>query len=214
MAKQRAKPLSWGIYGKATALTVLAFIAGIAFAYLGLNWRLSMVENSTMDLFITMMSYQHVLGSIDPCENDAYVWYMGAELDRIGKRLSMGDYPDYLLKQYALMESMHLNLIDRMRTECNAPVHWILFFYGDGCADCDAQGNILTYIKGKYPERIYVYAMKIDLDSPVVAAYRLEYNVTHVPTIIVDGKKQEGVVGVSELEGMLGLNEINTTKEQ
>jgi hypothetical protein len=214
MAEQSPKPVSWGIYAKATVLTIAAFLAGILFAYFGLEWRVSMVENSTMDLFITMMSYQQVLQFTDPCDNNAYVWYLGGELDRIGKRLSQGRYPDYLLKQYALMESMHMQLIERMRNECNADVHWIVFFYGEGCPDCDAQGNILSYMKGEYPTKVYVYAMRYDLDSPIVAALRIEYNVSVIPTLIVDGEKYEGIVGVDELKEIMGLSRTPSGKSE
>jgi len=172
----------------------------------------NILENSTMDLFITMMSYQQVLQFTDPCENNAYVGYLGKELDIIGNRLSQGDYPKYLLKQYALMESMHMQLIERMRNECNADVHWIIFFYGERCPECDAQGNILSYMKGKYPTKIYVYAMRYDLDSPIAAALRIEYNVSVIPTIIVDGKKYDGVMGVDELKEIMGLSKTPSSK--
>ena len=213
MAKQSAKPLSWGIYTKATVLTALAFLAGILFAYLGLEWRVSMIEDGTMDLFITMMSYQQVLEFTDPCENDAYVGYLGGELDKIGERFSQGDYPSYLLKQYALMESMHIQLIQRMQEECNKDIHWILFFYGEGCPDCDAQGNILSYIKGEYPTKVYIYTMKYDLDSPIVAALRIKYDVSVLPTVIIDGEKYEGVVGANKLIEVMDLDKNAPVKQ-
>ncbi len=206
MAEQRSKQISWKVYGGAAAVTALAFLAGIAFAYLGMNWRVSMIQNTTMDLFITMMSYQQAVQFANPCHNPKYVQYLGSELDRVGERLSQGDYPKYLLKQYALMESMHLQLIERMKRDCNADVHWILFFYGKGCADCDAQANILTRVKETAPNKVYIYAMRYNLESPIVTALRTEYNVTRVPTLVVDGKKFEGVVGYDDLVKVLGLS--------
>lgn len=205
MAKQPRKPVSWKIYGGATLITVVAFLAGIAFAYFGLNYRVSNVERSVTDLFVTMLSYQEVTDIVNPCDNRDYTWLLGEELDRIGEKLSIGDYPPYLLKYYTLMEVAHMKLIKRMQKECNASVHWIIYFYGDDCPNCDAQANILTYLKSRHPKDVYIYAMKISLDSPIVKAFRIEYNVNTIPTLVIDGEPHKGIVSLAELESMLEL---------
>lgn len=206
MAEQRPKPVSWKIYGGATLITALAFLAGIAFAYFGLNYRISDVENSLTDLFVTMLSYQEVAEIAELCDSTEYVWLLGTELDRIGEKLSMGEYPPYLLKYYALMEATHLKIVERMRKECNEDVHWILFFYGEECPECDAQGNILTHLKGRHPEKVYIYAVKASLDSPIVKTFKIKYGVDGVPALVIDGNTYRGLLSLKELEEILGYS--------
>jgi len=185
----------------------MAFLAGIAFAYFGLNYRLSNVENKLTDLFVTMLSYQEIAEVEDVCDSKEYVWLLGEELDRIGERLSMGDYPPYLLKYYALMEATHMKIVERIRRECNEDVHWIIFFYGEGCPMCDVQGNVLTYLKSKYPESVFIYAMKVSLDSPITRTLKIKYGVKSVPTLVIDGKTYEGLLGLDELEEIISTSE-------
>ena len=182
----------------------MAFLAGIAFAYFGLNYRISNVESSLTDLFVTMLSYQEVAEISDPCDSREYVHLLGEELDRIGEKLSMGEYPPYLLKYYALMEATHLKIVERMKKECNEDVHWIVFFYGEDCPECDAQGNVLTYLKGKHAEKVYIYAMKATLDSPIVKTFRIKYGIDNVPALVIDGETYEDLLSIEELEKVIG----------
>lgn len=203
MEKQHPKQISWRIYGGATVITVFAFLAGVALAYLGLHYRIADVENNLTDLFVTMLSYQEITEMEDICNNKEYVQLLGEELGRIGEKLTIGEYPPYLLKYYTLMEISHLKIVDRLKRECNADVHWVIFFHGKDCSKCDAQGKILTYVKRRHLESVFIYAMDFHQNSPIVRSLKIKYDVNGIPAVVIDGRKYDGLLGAEDLEELI-----------
>lgn len=78
-------------------------------------------------------------------------------------------------------------------------------FYAQWCGPCRLQGNILTALEEKYPNRFTIAKLDVD-DEPSIAR---RYGITTVPTLMVFRKgelvqREVGVQTVDKLEKMLG----------
>ncbi|GEM_PF-5673998 len=206
MEEQHKKPLSWHVYVAALAATALVFLIGAGVGWTAASWRASYVQNRLTSLFINMLSYTEIANVQNPCDTSQYVWIMGGELDKIGERLSQGDYPPYLLNYYVLLEYKHAELIRRIKEECNRPVNWIFYFYGPQCSQCDAQANVLSAVKRLAQKKIFIYSFRTNLDSPIIQLLKAKYDVNTVPMLVVNGHVLRGLQSAAEIEKYLDLN--------
>ncbi len=206
MEEQRKKPISWHIYVTAIAATALVFLIGVSVGWAAANWRANYVQNKLTDLFINMLSYTEIANVQNPCDSSQYIWIMGGELDKIGKRLSQGDYPPHLLNYYVLLEYKHAELIKRIKKECNRNVNWIYYFYGPQCPQCDAQANVLSAVKRLAPRNIFIYSFRTNLDSPIVQLLKAKYDINTVPMVVVNGHVLRGLQSSADIEKYLDLN--------
>jgi len=91
----------------------------------------------------------------------------------------------------------------KLREECNYNTTTILFFYTSvkRCEDCVAQGIVLDQLKKSDPEKYMIFATDVDSKLGIVNALKVYFNVTHVPTLIInEDQKIEGFVSRQELE--------------
>ncbi len=78
----------------------------------------------------------------------------------------------------------------------------ILFFQGSAhCDECQIQADELAKLKERMPE---LEILEYDVDKDRLVANR--YNVWIVPTLIVDGRKYEGMVTVDHLESIIATD--------
>ena len=116
--------------------------------------------------------------------------------------LSSGDYPEYLLKYYILLEYKHFKLVKGFNEECNGDLVPILFFITKNCPNCDTMAAILTNLKQKYPEKVYVYTFNASITSPIVSYLLRLYDVNEFPTIVVE-KNRCNVCSLRDLESVV-----------
>ena len=111
-----------------------------------------------------------------------------------------------LLKDdYTLTLIRYWFYLDRMKQECNKTNFvTILYFYSNQkCNDCSGQGIVLNFIKQKYLQDVMIFAIDSDSQLNVVDLLKKTYQVQTVPTIVIDGKKNDGFVSVEQLENIL-----------
>ena len=95
--------------------------------------------------------------------------------------------------------------LDRMKTECNRTnfVTVLYFYSNDKCDDCNKQGLVLNVIKQTYQQDVMIFAIDSDSRLNVVDLLKKTYQVETVPSLVVDGKKYDGLVSVEELKSVL-----------
>lgn len=184
MAGRGSKKVDKKLIELSIYLAVLLFLVSFAGAYLGLIGRTSLVENDVSNTLVDMLSLLEI-GEPTACDLTT-LHVIGDELDRIGRILSTGKYPDYLLKYYVLLEYKHYKLVESYNEDCNASLTPVLFFITKDCPKCDAMAGILMNLKQSDPEHIYVYTFNATIDSPIVRYLLRRYNVQSFPTIIVE----------------------------
>jgi thiol-disulfide isomerase/thioredoxin len=89
---------------------------------------------------------------------------------------------------------------------CDDNVVNILYFFSrDQCDICPSQGQILTYFKKKLQDKLLVFPINVDFeeDEDFIKIIRIRYNVTVMPTLVVNDQKYEGVVSRDELSKII-----------
>ncbi len=103
-----------------------------------------------------------------------------------------------LLKRSYLLSNLRYWLIaEKIKEACELPLVTILYFYSDeDCKICPDQGVVLTYYKKKYEDRLLNFPINIDLaeDEKMVEGLMKRYNITKLPSIVINGQKYEGVI--------------------
>lgn len=83
----------------------------------------------------------------------------------------------------------------------------MLFFYSNDenkCGDCDQQGFILSFVRKKYPNlNVHVYSFNFDINNPAISTLKHYYNITTVPSIVIDEKAYLGYRDVDFIENIL-----------
>ena len=120
---------------------------------------------------------------------------LGDELFELGGKLtsmedSMGKENTQVIdlkKYYSILEARQWLFLKKASKECKMSTTTILFFYSnrDDCGSCEKQGFVLNYVRKNMPD-VYVYSFDVNLDISAIRALKLTYNVTEVPSIVVN----------------------------
>ena len=124
------------------------------------------------------------------------------ELFELGQKLtsmenSLGKKNQQVLdlkKYYSVLEIRQYLFVKKASKQCNKSATPILYFYSneEDCADCEQQGFILNYIRNELPD-IHVFSFDSNLESSPVKALILNYNVTSVPSLVINQKTYAGL---------------------
>ncbi len=90
------------------------------------------------------------------------------------------------------------------KKECDTNATWILYFYPDRkqCIGCEVQAAVLDKLRNKC-KNVINFAFPINSDVDIVNILKLRYNVTGVPTTVLDGAPL-GNGKIIDYESLLG----------
>jgi hypothetical protein len=195
------------------AVTTLFFIVGILIGNAITSSKTQGITDLRESLRLEMldMELQSKLFEQNPCTSH-YIYTLGETLDDLGSRLTMledqlGKNDKQVIdlkKPYTELMIQHYLLIKKQVEKCNEKYIIILFFYSnnpDVVDDSKKQGYALNYLADKYGyEKVKVYSIDADLDLGIVNALTETYNVTMIPTTIVNDKVYSGYHTSDEVE--------------
>ncbi len=93
---------------------------------------------------------------------------------------------DLLRRSYVLSQLDYMLLSEKTNRLCSSDVANVLYFFSKECSTCDDQSFILTFLRQKLKERMFVFAFDASFtDEPVLQMLLNSYNVTEFPTIII-----------------------------
>ncbi len=98
---------------------------------------------------------------------------------------------DLLKREYTLEQLRYWFLARETKTICKQDALSVLYFYAseDVCDDCRTQGSILTNLKNQFHDKVLVFALDASfLQEPLVALVKESFNVTSLPTIIIENE--------------------------
>jgi thiol-disulfide isomerase/thioredoxin len=136
---------------------------------------------------------------------------LSRELGDLGSRLSYmestrgADDPEVkrLKKQYSILEIKDFLLMGELSQKCNIDSVSLLYFYEEGCKDCDRQGIVVTRLHELYPDlRVYSFDYGLDLSAlqTLITIMKIEGD---MPGIIIDDRVYNGFLSIEDLEEKL-----------
>jgi len=208
------------VYLKAALLTFLVFVSGIAIGWYLDEARVSFVKSKIDELEISFSNlaleeefYRSIASNKDTiCNiyiskaNDLALQAgkLGSYLESFREISKFGLHNIESLKDKYFILNLKLWLYMRkLREECNYNTTTILFFYTSmkRCEDCIAQGIVLDQLKKSNPEKYMIFAVDVDSKVGIVNALKVYFNVTQVPTLIINEKQKiGGFISRQELE--------------
>ncbi len=110
----------------------------------------------------------------------------------------------FLIKRdYTLAEIRYWLLLKQTEDVCPHDAATLLYFYSDeeNCKDCPLQGLILTTIKEKLDNRILIFSIDTQnlQEESMVSILKESFNITTLPTVIVNDDKVEGFSKIEEM---------------
>jgi hypothetical protein len=163
-------------------------------------------ESVSIDILSSETQYE-LLGNLD-CKTIAQNPVLSSELNSLASRLSYAEQnlginnPEViqLKKQYSLLEIKDYLLMERVSERCNIKPVFILYFYSNAgdCKDCANTGDVLTYLRQKYPGlRVYSFDYNLNL-SAVHTLISLRGLTGQLPAFIINDRPP--VYGFKTLE--------------
>lgn len=199
-------------------LTVFIFIFGFFLSY-GLDvLRIDELDRAinnyklSSESYITQREFINTFGG-DKCsiiksriqELKEEIVTVGEDLSKYGEKtlFRKKDF-DYLKRKYFLLEFRFYNLIKEL-DDCDDEYIPVMFFYKKDDDLSTRQGYILDELGKYYKTEVVVFSFDFDYgDEPILNLFKKKYNITELPTIIIDDNiKIERVIYLGELKEII-----------
>ncbi len=213
--KMRKREINIGKIVKVFVLTTLVFILGLMLGEKISEKKLMIAKQLNEDIKIKIMDINLLTEMLvaNPCNNLAALNELTTLLGKEEQKITylekeLGKNNEKVIevkKMYTTLLLKHYFVLETIKEKCEKNITTILFFYSNQepyISECEKQGYVLSYIK-KHKPNIFVYAIDTNLDLATVKALINRYNVTIVPTIIVNGYKYEGFISKEDLFEMV-----------
>jgi hypothetical protein len=191
----------------------LALIGTVFYAIRYLNNArvadLNSIENQ-ISIDTDSLDTQFSLLEAAPCGSVASSTDLTGELSDLGDRLSytenqLGSTNTQVVQlkdQYSLLEIRDYLITEQLATACGQKPVTVLYFYSNAgdCADCDAAGYALSYLRDTYPNlRVYSLDYHLDLGalSTLISIEKLQDT---LPAFVISGKTYYGFSDLASLE--------------
>lgn len=206
------------IFLKSLLLTIAVFVIGVLLNYsfdlVRLDTIIDGVAENELDssAYVIEREFAEVFGGGVCGVMDARIAKLKGELQDVSRDL--GSYSkfswlkkkdfDYLKHKLFLLELKFFSVISHLNNECGKKYIPILYFYRIDDEESERQGFILESVSKEFEKEVVVFSFDKDYeDEPLVSFLVDFFNITQAPTIIVDGKKIEGLVYEGEIRSRI-----------
>lgn len=212
-------------YVFAAVLTILIFTLGVLFSNLMDGARYSSLQKEIQQDNIEIESRQLQLSYL---RSDNFETCRGLEaglqdvVDSYNNRLDnienyeetsffRSDDFESMKKLYILSGLRYWMFADELKKQCDYDVDTILYFTtqigaADNCEACGYTGEQLSLLKQQYGEDLLVFTVPTEFENSFVDILQSQYNVTEIPTVIVNentNKSLEGRASIEDIENLL-----------
>jgi len=193
----------------ALSITLLIFFSGFVGGYFLTSGKISQLTELQNEIYTQSLSLDALfdLASENLCDEEGLI-PINNQLNDLGNKLTIIEEDtsrsleaQLLAEQYIALEVKHFLLIKDINQECGNRYSTVLYFFAPNrieCSECTAQGALLTEVKEEIPE-LMIYSFNWNVDSPVVDRLLLDYDVDTIPTLVINGKKFESILGTQEI---------------
>ena len=195
--------------------TTLTFIIGIIIGQLIAEYKMGEFSSFATKLRTSLLTIntQEKIASEYLC--DVNIFKLTEEKSNLGRTLTyledkFGKDNERIIelkKEYSLISIRQFLLAKKYSERCkNLTI--ILFFYSNvnNKTESEMQGFILDSIYLKYPEKVVIYALDYDLDCKAIDTLENVYNITQVPSLVINDKTYLGFVPKNEIENIILQN--------
>jgi hypothetical protein len=196
------------------AITTLIFLSGFMFANFLTESKLGGLDQAISDISLQTASVEteYSLMLENPCTFGGFS-RLTASLDALAEKLLFNNMKSQqtqthfmsIKQNYFLLETRHWIFVQKLNKECKTNYTTILYFYSDlgDCANCEAQGIVLSEVKKTYPSAM-IYSYDINTDYSLVTTIKAIYNVTTAPSLVINGKIYDKFMTQDDIENVLG----------
>lgn len=202
-------------YIAAVAVTLLIFLGGLWVGTAITNGKISDILSVEQEsrLQLENLQLEEQLLQDTPCKSPQLLSEsledLGTKLTYLESQYSKNDPAILELKKpYTLLEIRHYLALKSMTERCNQNYTLILFFYSNDPAyvkDSEEQGFVLDYLRKKY-DNVKAYSIDSDMDLGIIRVLKSEYNISVMPSIVINDKVYVGFHTKEELETVLESN--------
>lgn len=204
------------IYMVSLVITVVIFILGLLvgfsierFLLANLENRASVIETSIQEIELELLYFQ----SLDIEDSCSFLKEIARKtnnkLDIFANQLS-GYSKDRILftrgevseikTKYTLLLVKDWILQEKIRSDCNASVVSVLYFYStDSCDECILQGDILTILKESLRDKLMVFPLDTEIEYDMIDILMTQFNITYMPSLVIDGVTYDGIMSKGQL---------------
>lgn len=106
-------------------------------------------------------------------------------------------------KEYMLV-SLRVWLLSLIaKDKCEKDIVPMLYFYSKNCIDCIEQGSVLDRIRNETPN-LAIFTIDLNLNEEIVKTIKNSYNITKVPSLIINNNLYEGFMNYTEVKEIIG----------
>ena len=187
----------------ALAITLIVFTIGIMIGLQVSDSRISAITNTARLQRVQFESLQLQYAFLNTAQNTSCTAFTTAldqnvyALENARTKLESyiedaKDEEEFIIakREYMITELRYWLLAQQAKKVCEKESVSVLFFYERNqlCEDCNTQGIILTYLKEKFKEKLLVFSLDADLEDPMIDLVKDNYNITEIPSIVVEEK--------------------------
>jgi len=210
-SKEKPAKRTLNVYLMSLVITVIVFFLGLfmglsieRFMLSNLAQKTSSIESSIQEIELELLYFQ----GLETAESCTFlkevVRKTNNKLDIFANQL--GSYSNknilFTKEEVANMKTKYTSLLikdwllqEKIKTECNASVVSVLYFYStERCDNCIVQGDILTLLKETFRDKLMVFPLDVDIDSDMVKILMERFEVESTPTLVISDTKYEGVI--------------------
>lgn len=184
-------------------LVVAAFLIGYSISLLQLSQFNSEINILTYQLqqlqIIFLTNNTKILCAYIP----SYINYLATQNSILSEQYSNSQSASLLntIMYYRMEIWLYEGLIDK---RCNLDVNNVLFFYSPLNSTYNIlEGDELTLLNQKYPNKVFVVALNSNSSSPLIREILSIYNISKFPSILVNNKVYQGYLNYSALYQIL-----------
>ncbi|MBT4651133.1 hypothetical protein HOC13_01275 [Candidatus Woesearchaeota archaeon] len=208
-------------YILAAILTALIFSLGLTLGFLMENYRGNWMEkvnkNQENEYESLQLQYYYINeleGQEDICPvlqttlngaiedlSESLSEFLEYEKD---SRLDPEEF-DMAGRKYLLDNIRYWLFAKKSKELCNLEIVPILYFYEEDCPNCPSQGTLLTYFRNTFEGKVLVFPINMNFQDSesLLKILASEFKVNQYPTLIIDGKKYEGMIPKQQLHELI-----------
>lgn len=218
------------VYVKAFFISLIVFVLGL---YTGMNIekfvtsdllsRTGSIESSVQEIELEMLYFQNLNESYACDFLNEIVRKTNNNLDILSDQISRYSEENVLItrtdienlkEKYTFLLVKDWLLQERIKVNCGTKTVSVLYFYDrKGCDDCIVQGNILSSLKSSFKEKLMVFPLDIKVESSMLDILIKRFNITSVPSLVIEGKVYSGIVSTDNLKNIIcDISDENITQ--
>lgn len=213
------RKINKGKYVIAFIISLSIFVIGILIGTLMTNNKFNSISQLQQELRTQVLTLetQYSIVSQNPCNSLDFpelteeLYKMSDNLDSLESQVGKNNENLLeLIEYYSVLEIRHWLFLKEATKRCNINLNLILYFYSNDenkCKDCGVQGYVLTFLRKKYIDKnIYVYSFNTDLENNAVNTLVRLYNITKLPSVVINEKTYYGFKDRDEIERILRIS--------